>query len=157
MGARTRRGASSSARRTGRSPPTPSCAELDARPTPRLLAITGASNVTGWVPPLDAIIAAAHERGVPVAVDAAQLAPHRPLPAGADFVSFSGHKMYAPFGAGALIGPRTAFADGDPFLAGGGAVELVTLDEVVWTTPPECEEAGSPNVLGAVAPRGRRP
>ena len=39
---------------------------------------------------------------------------------------------------------------GDPFLAGGGAVELVTLDEVVWTTPPECEEAGSPNVLGAV-------
>ena len=124
--------------------------ELDARPAPRLLAITGASNVTGWVPPLDAIIAAAHERGVPVAVDAAQLAPHRPLPAGADFVSFSGHKMYAPFGAGALIGPREAFAEGDPFLAGGGAVELVTLDEVVWTTPPECEEAGSPNVLGAV-------
>jgi selenocysteine lyase/cysteine desulfurase len=125
--------------------------ELDARPRPRLLALTGASNVTGWVPPLDAIIVAAHERGVPVAVDAAQLAPHLPLPAGADFLSFSGHKMYAPFGAGALIGPRKAFADGDPFLAGGGAVELVTLDEVVWTTPPECEEAGSPNVLGAVA------
>jgi selenocysteine lyase/cysteine desulfurase len=124
--------------------------ELDARPAPRLLAITGASNVSGWVPPLDAIIAAAHERGVPVAIDAAQLAPHRPLPAAADFVSYSGHKMYAPFGAGALIGPRKAFADGDPFLAGGGAVELVTLDEVVWTTPPECEEAGSPNVLGAV-------
>ena len=88
---------------------------------------------------------------MPVAVDAAQLAPHRPLPAGADFVSFSGHKMYAPFGAGALIGPREAFAEGDPFLAGGGAVELVTLDEVVWTTPPEREEAGSPNVLGAAA------
>jgi selenocysteine lyase/cysteine desulfurase len=124
---------------------------LDACPAPRLLAVTGASNVTGWVPPLDAIIAAAHERGVPVAVDAAQLAPHRPLPAGADFVSFSGHKMYAPFGAGALIGPREAFSEGDPFLAGGGAVELVTLDEVVWTMPPDREEAGSPNVLGAAA------
>ena len=63
---------------------------LDARPKPRLLAITGASNVTGWLPPLAEIIPAAHERGVPVAVDAAQLAPHRPLPVDADFVAFSG-------------------------------------------------------------------
>jgi selenocysteine lyase/cysteine desulfurase len=124
---------------------------LDDGPTPRLLAITGASNVTGWLPPLDAIIAAAHERHVPVLVDAAQLAPHRPLPADADFVAWSGHKMYAPFGAGILIGPRYAFTTGDPFLAGGGAVDLVDLDEVLWTDPPEREEAGSPNVIGAVA------
>jgi selenocysteine lyase/cysteine desulfurase len=84
------------------------CAALDAepRPRPRLLAVTGASNVTGWVPPVDALIACAHERGVPVLVDAAQLAPHRELPAAADFLAFSGHKLYAPFGAGALIGPR---------------------------------------------------
>lgn len=61
------------------------------------------------------------------------------------------HKMYAPFGAGVLVGPRSAFADGDPFLAGGGAVDLVDLDEVLWTDPPEREEAGSPNVVGAVA------
>jgi selenocysteine lyase/cysteine desulfurase len=59
--------------------------------------------------------------------------------------------MYAPFGAGVLIGPRAAFATGDPFLAGGGAVDLVDLEQVVWTDPPEREEAGSPNVLGAVA------
>ena len=59
--------------------------------------------------------------------------------------------MYAPFGAGVLIGPRATFADGDPFLAGGGAVDLVDLDEVAWTDPPEREEAGSPNVIGAVA------
>jgi selenocysteine lyase/cysteine desulfurase len=59
--------------------------------------------------------------------------------------------MYAPFGAGVLVGPRRVFAEGDPFLAGGGAVDLVDLDEVVWTTPPEREEAGSPNVVGAVA------
>jgi selenocysteine lyase/cysteine desulfurase len=43
------------------------------------------------------------------------------------------------------------FADGDPFLAGGGAVDLVDLDEVAWTDPPDREEAGSPNVVGAVA------
>jgi selenocysteine lyase/cysteine desulfurase len=126
-------------------------AALDQRPSPRLLAITGASNITGWMPPLTAIIAAAHDRNIPVAVDAAQLAPHRPLPADADFLAWSGHKMYAPFGAGILVGPRRAFADGDPFLAGGGAVDLVDLDEVLWTAPPEREEAGSPNVTGAVA------
>ncbi len=124
---------------------------LDADPRPALLAVTGASNVTGWLPPIDEIITAAHHRGVPVLVDAAQLAPHRPLPVEADFVAFSGHKIYAPFGAGALIGPRSAFEDGDPFLAGGGAVDLVDLEEVVWTAPPEREEAGSPNVVGAVA------
>ncbi|HEY5011896.1 MAG TPA: aminotransferase class V-fold PLP-dependent enzyme [Acidimicrobiia bacterium] len=126
-------------------------AGLDATPRPKLLAITGASNVTGWMPPIDEIALAAHERGVPVFLDAAQLAPHRRLPASVDFVAWSGHKMYAPFGAGALVGPRHAFADGDPYLAGGGAVDLVDLDEVVWTDPPEREEAGSPNVLGAVA------
>ena len=56
-----------------------------------------------------------------------------------------------PFGAGALIGPRTAFLDGDPFLVGGGAVDLVDLDETVWNLPPDREEAGSPNLIGAVA------
>ena len=126
-------------------------AALDERPAPRLLAVTGGSNITGWLPELGQIIAAAHRRGVPVVVDAAQLAPHRPLPANADFLAWSGHKMYAPFGAGVLVGPRGQFADGDPFLAGGGAVDLVDLDEVIWTDPPEREEAGSPNVIGAVA------
>lgn len=124
---------------------------LDDGPRPRLLAITGASNVTGWIPPVDAIAAASHDRGVPVLVDAAQLAPHRPLPAEADYLAWSGHKMYAPFGAGVLLGARSTFASGDPFLAGGGAVDLVDLDEIVWTDPPDREEAGSPNVVGAVA------
>jgi selenocysteine lyase/cysteine desulfurase len=128
------------------------CRALDrGEDAPALLAVTGASNVTGWLPPLEAIIEAAHERGVPVVVDAAQLAPHRPLPSTADFLAFSGHKLYAPFGSGALIGPRSLFETGDPFLAGGGAVDLVGLDEVIWTAPPDREEAGSPNVVGAVA------
>ena len=107
--------------------------------------------MTGWLPPVEEICTAAHERGIPVLLDAAQLAPHRPLPAAPDFVAFSGHKLYAPFGAGALIAPRRTFETGDPFLAGGGAVDLVDLDEVIWTEPPEREEAGSPNVVGAVA------
>jgi selenocysteine lyase/cysteine desulfurase len=126
-------------------------AVLDHGPLPALLAMTGASNVTGWLPPVEEICQAAHARGIPVLLDAAQLAPHRPLPPGPDFIAFSGHKLYAPYGAGALIGPREVFATGDPFLAGGGAVDLVDLDEVIWTEPPEREEAGSPNVIGAVA------
>lgn len=128
------------------------CDALDAEgPPPALLTVTAASNVTGWLPPIDDIVEAAHLRGVPVVVDAAQLAPHRPLPADADFLAFSGHKLYAPYGSGALIGPRSLFETGDPFLAGGGAVDLVGLDEVVWNAPPDREEAGSPNVIGAVA------
>lgn len=126
-------------------------AALDTGIKPRILAITGASNVSGWIPPVDEIIAAAHQRDIPVLVDGAQLAAHRRLPSSADYLAWSGHKMYAPFGAGILVGPRAAFADGDPFLAGGGAVDLVDLDEVAWTDPPEREEAGSPNVVGAVA------
>ncbi len=124
---------------------------LERRPAPRLLAITAASNVSGWLPPIDTIIDAAHERGVQVLVDGAQLAAHGALPRSADYLAWSGHKMYAPFGSGILIGPRATFADGDPFLAGGGAVDLVDLDEVAWTDPPEREEAGSPNVIGAIA------
>jgi selenocysteine lyase/cysteine desulfurase len=125
--------------------------ELERSPRPRLLAITAASNITGWMPPIDEILEMAHACDVPVAVDGAQLAPHRALPAEADFVAWSGHKMYAPFGAGVLVGPRESFTSGDPFLAGGGAVDLVELDDVLWTAPPEREEAGSPNVVGAVA------
>ena len=126
-------------------------AVLDAKPRPKILAITAASNVTGWLPPIAEIIEAAHERGVEVAVDAAQLAPHRPIPGEADYVAWSGHKMYAPFGVGVLAGKRSTFAEGDPFLHGGGAVAMVALDEVAWAEPPEREEAGSPNVVGAVA------
>jgi selenocysteine lyase/cysteine desulfurase len=126
-------------------------AELDRVPRARLLAITGASNITGWLPPIEEIVDAAHSREIRVVVDCAQLAPHRPLPKEADFVVWSGHKMYAPFGAGVLIGPRAVFAEGDPFLVGGGAINLVELDDVVWNDPPDREEAGSPNVVGAVA------
>ena len=59
--------------------------------------------------------------------------------------------MYAPFGTGALIGRKDYFEKGIPDMTGGGTIELVTLDNVVWAAPPERDEAGSPNVVGAVA------
>ena len=119
-----------------------------------LVAITGASNVTGEVFPVAEVAAMAHRRGALVAVDAAQLAPHRRIrmaEAGIDCLALSGHKMYAPFGSGALVAPRRLLEECEPFLAGGGAVDFVTLDSVMWTGLPDRLEAGSPNVLGAVA------
>ncbi len=72
-------------------------------------------------------------------------------PAHLDYIALSAHKMYAPFGSGALIGRRDTFEQGDPDLRGGGQVEIVTTRQVVWSAPPEREEAGSPNTIGAIA------
>jgi selenocysteine lyase/cysteine desulfurase len=68
-----------------------------------------------------------------------------------DFVAISAHKMYAPYGTGALIGPTSIFARGAPDMVGGGTVDIVTVDDVRWAGPPDRDEAGSPNVVGAVA------
>jgi selenocysteine lyase/cysteine desulfurase len=68
-----------------------------------------------------------------------------------DCLAFSGHKMYAPFGAGALVLRTELVRDAEPLLAGGGAVDFVTLDDVLWTGMPDRLEAGSPNVIGAIA------
>jgi cysteine desulfurase/selenocysteine lyase len=124
----------------------------------KLLAITGASNVTGVINPIHELAELAHSHGARILVDAAQLAPHRRIhigPAGdsghIDFLVASAHKLYAPFGTGVLIGPEAVFAEGAPDYSGGGTVEIVTEDDVFWNSPPDRDEAGSPNVLGAVA------
>ena len=122
-----------------------------------LLAVSGASNVTGLVQPVHRLAEKVHAVGGQILVDAAQLAAHRPIdmrshddPTHLDFVALSAHKMYAPFGTGALIGHRDRFA-AVPDHSGGGTIYAVTADDVVWAGLPEREEAGSPNVVGAVA------
>ena len=122
-----------------------------------VVAVSGASNVSGHTPPVHEIAALAHAHGALIAVDAAQLVPHRRVdvrppgdPGHLDILAFSGHKLYAPYGAGVLVVPRDFFT-GAPQILGGGAVEFVALDETLWSGMPEREEAGSPNVIGAVA------
>lgn len=123
-----------------------------------IVAITGASNVTGYLNDIHRLAEKAHAAGAQILVDCAQLAPHRKIdmlplddPRHLDYVAISAHKMYAPFGTGALVGRRDTFESGAPDLQGGGTVEIVTLDSVVWAGPPDRDEAGSPNTVGAVA------
>jgi selenocysteine lyase/cysteine desulfurase len=119
-----------------------------------LLAVTGASNVTGEVLPLDRITRIAHAAGARVSVDAAQLAPHRRVSLAeteVDYLALSGHKLYAPYGAGVLVGRRDWLDIAPPHLAGGGAVRRVTETDQVWAPAPHRHEGGTPNVLGAVA------
>ena len=119
-----------------------------------LVALTGASNVTGETLPVAKVARIAHRYGARLVVDAAQLAPHRRIDLGtlgADYVAFSGHKLYAPFGTGALVGRRDWLDEAPAYLAGGGAVREVTTEGVVWADAPARHEGGTPNVLGAVA------
>ncbi len=124
----------------------------------KLVSVTGASNVTGYMNPIHKIAALAHKYGAKILVDGAQLVPHTPIDMKSfdtaehiDYLVFSAHKMYAPFGAGVLIGPQKDFIMGRPFLQGGGAISLVTHQRVEWDEPAGKDEAGTPNAMGVVA------
>lgn len=123
---------------------------------PALVCVTGASNVTGELWPVKELAAAAHAHGARIVLDAAQLAPHHPVDIAeldVDWVAFSGHKLYAPFGSGVLAGRADWLRAAEPYLAGGGASRKVARRadggvDVDWHTTAARHEAGSPNVIG---------
>jgi selenocysteine lyase/cysteine desulfurase len=128
-------------------------AALAATPT-ALVAVTGASNVTGELTPVAEIARIAHRHGARLAVDAAQLAPHRRISlvrTGIDYLAFSGHKLYAPYGTGVLVGRRDWLDAAPAYLAGGGAVREVGVEGTDWAPAPARHEGGTPNVLGITA------
>jgi selenocysteine lyase/cysteine desulfurase len=121
-----------------------------------LVTVSGASNVTGFINPVHDLARKAHAAGAQFAVDCAQLAPHRSIdmrplgdPGHFDYAVISAHKLYAPYGSGALIGRRDTFDQRAPFMSGGGTVKVVTYDDLAWGD--HRDEAGSPNTVGAVA------
>ncbi|MFF9295345.1 aminotransferase class V-fold PLP-dependent enzyme [Streptomyces sp. NPDC014764] len=126
---------------------------------PALVCVTGASNVTGELWPVRELAAAAHAHGARIVLDAAQLAPHRAVSVrelDVDWVAFSGHKLYAPFGCGVLAGRADWLREAEPYLAGGGASRTVARRadggvDVQWHETAARHEAGSPNVIGAYA------
>jgi cysteine desulfurase/selenocysteine lyase len=119
----------------------------------RLIAITHMSNVFGTINPVMRIIKMAHDRGIPVLLDAAQSVPHVPVDVqhlNCDFLAFSGHKMLAPTGIGALYAKGQILENMDPYQGGGEMINSVWLENATWNEIPHKFEAGTPNIAGAI-------
>ena len=123
----------------------------------RLLAVSGASNVTGHTPPIHRLARMAHDRGALILVDGAQLLAHRPIdvkPAGhpehIDLLAAAGHKAYAPLGSAFLVASRELMDAAPPYMPGGGTVEWVGDDDATYTTSPDRHMGGTPNIVGAI-------
>ena len=124
----------------------------------KIVSVTGASNVTGYINPIHEIARLAHKYGAIIVVDGAQLVAHKEVDMKGkdpseqiDFLVFSAHKTYAPFGSGVIVGLIKYLDVKEPFVKGGGCVDYVFDDNVIWSEPPSLHEAGSPNFIGAMA------
>lgn len=118
----------------------------------RLVAVTHISNVMGSVNPIEEIISKAHSMGIPVMVDVAQSIPHKRIDVKAldcDFLVFSGHKMYAPNGSGALYGKEKYLEEMVPYHGGGEMIDKVTFAKTTYNTLPFKFEAGTPDYIAA--------
>ena len=119
----------------------------------RLVAVAHVSNALGTVLPVDRIIAAAHAEGVPVLIDGAQAVPHTAVDVaalGADFYTFSAHKVYGPTGIGVLYGREALLEAMPPWQGGGDMILSVSFEKTTYNELPYKFEAGTPNMSGAV-------
>jgi cysteine desulfurase / selenocysteine lyase len=122
-------------------------------PRTRLVGVTHVSNALGTVNPVREMIAAAHEKGIPVLVDGAQAVPHMKVDVQAldcDFYAFSGHKMFGPTGIGVLYGKAAWLEKMQPFKGGGDMILSVTFEKTAYNTIPFKFEAGTPSIAAAV-------
>ena len=119
----------------------------------KIIAVSGASNVLGTVNDVKKISSMAHSEGALCFVDGAQLVPSMPVDVkdiGCDFLSFSGHKMMAPFGSGVLYGRKEILESMDPFLYGSEMIRSVSIEETEWNDLPHKFESGTPNVAAII-------
>ena len=119
----------------------------------KIVSVTHVSNALGTVAPVHEIVAAAHDRGIPVMLDGAQAVPHLKVNVqelGCDFYAFSGHKMFGPTGVGVLYGRRELLDKMPPYQGGGDMISLVTFEKTHYNVLPYKFEAGTPNIAGGI-------
>ncbi len=123
----------------------------------KIVAVTAASNVTGYVTDVHRVAKLAHRYGALIVVDGAQIVAHRAFSMkgdtpeeNIDFFTFSAHKMYSPYGGGAVVGLTEVLDQHMPTFYGGGTVNIVADDHVIYKQAPAVYEAGSPNYPGVI-------
>ena len=120
----------------------------------RMIAVAWVSNVLGTVNPVHELVRIAHARGIPILIDAAQAVQHIPVDVqelDADFLAFSGHKLYGPSGVGVLYGKAGHLESMPPYQGGGDMIERVSFAGTTWNEIPFKFEAGTPDIAGIVA------
>jgi cysteine desulfurase/selenocysteine lyase len=123
-------------------------------PRTKMIGVAWVSNVLGTVNPVEELVALARKAGVPILIDAAQAVQHRHVDVqalGADFLVFSGHKMYGPSGTGVLWGKAELLQAMPPYQGGGDMIERVSFDGTTYNDIPFRFEAGTPDIAGIVA------
>ena len=119
----------------------------------KILAIGHVSNALGTINPVKEMIAKAHAKNIPVLVDGAQAVPHLAVDVqdlDCDFYVFSGHKMFAPTGIGALYGKQELLEEMPPWQGGGDMILSVSFAHTQYNELPYKFEAGTPNIAGAI-------
>ena len=119
----------------------------------KIVAVAHVSNSIGTINPIKSMIETAHKFGVPVLIDGAQAAPHLRIDVqdlDADFYAFSGHKMFAPTGSGALYGKKEWLEKMDPYQGGGSMIRNVTFEKTTYAGIPEKFEAGTPAIAPSI-------
>lgn len=122
-------------------------------PKVKLVSVVHISNSLGTVNPVKEMIRAAHKRGIPVLVDAAQSVQHTKIDVkrlDCDFLAFSGHKIYGPTGIGVLYGKKEILDKMPPYQGGGDMIKSVRFEKTLFNDLPYKFEAGTPNIVGAI-------